>query len=255
MFTDFKKIKEWFREYTHTFNISDSMIQMKYRHSFEVMNIGRRLTEALNWTEPDAAAGVSACLLHDTGRFSQYAEFGTYYDGVSIDHGERGYEVLKEALPSDAVDDGAREAILAAVRLHNKKELPDLPPNLQPFCQLARDSDKLDVFALVDRRIREGTISTLLPRHKIDAPLSEALIDEVEHNWKGSYKNAKSLQDFLLIQLTWVLDINFAPSLRILDEYGVLPRIREHFPMNDARVQNLLDRLFRKMEEHLQTRP
>jgi hypothetical protein len=121
-----------------------------------------------------------------------------------------------------------------------------------PFCRLARDADKLDVFNLVQRRIDEGTVGDLLPRHAIDAPLSPRLLDEVEENFSGSYKNASSLLDFLLIQLTWTLDINFAPSLQMLEDSRVLPRIRDHFPKDDSRVQNILDRLFGRMEEHKQ---
>jgi hypothetical protein len=193
--------------------------------------------------------------LHDTGRFSQYRDFGTYYDGASVDHGNRGYETLcKEisdnALDSRCLDEEAQEAVLEAVKWHNKKTLPELPSSVLPFCRLARDADKLDVFNLVQRRIHEGTVETLLPRHKIEAPLSASLLDEVEASWSGSYKHASSLQDFLLIQLTWSLDINFAPSLGILEESGVLTRIRDCFPKNDARVQTLLERLFARIEEH-----
>jgi hypothetical protein len=119
-----------------------------------------------------------------------------------------------------------------------------------PFCRLARDADKLDVFSLVQRHMDEGTIGDLLPRHKVDAPVADLLLDEVEKNWSGSYKHASSLQDFLLIQLTWVLDINFAPSLRLLEESGVLERIRGRFPKADIRVQNILDSLFVRIEEH-----
>lgn len=250
MHVDYEGTERWFKEYVHGFDLSVSMIQMKFGHSLDVMRVGKKLVDALAWSPEDAAVGVAACLLHDTGRFSQYRDFGTYYDGSSVDHGDRGYEVLKEKFPSDLADEEAREALLQAVKWHNKKSLPDLAPQVMPFCRLARDGDKLDVFRLVQRRIDEGTVGDLLPRHKIDAPLSPALLDEVEQNWSGSYKHASSLQDFLLIQLTWALDVNYAPSLQMMEESGVLEKIRGHFPQNDARVRNILDRLFVRIEEH-----
>ncbi|MDR1049395.1 MAG: HD domain-containing protein [Synergistaceae bacterium] len=250
MFTDAEKSRQWFERYANSFDLANPMIQMKYRHSLDVMNIGERLTEALAWPEAETLTGVAACLLHDTGRFSQYRDFGTYYDRASVDHGDRGYEVLKAFFPPEFSDDEGREAVLQAVRCHNKKELPPaLPAAVLPFCRLARDADKLDVFALVQRRMNDGTVADLLPRHKVDAPLSDALLDEVEKNWSGSYKNASSLMDFVLIQLTWVLDLNFAPSLSMLEESGVLPRLRARFP-GDARVQGVLDGLFARMEAH-----
>jgi hypothetical protein len=252
LFADFDGIRDWFVGYTHTFDLSVPMIQVKYRHSFDVMRVGRTLIEALSWPPANAAVGVAACLLHDTGRFSQYRDFGTYYDGASVDHGDRGYEILRAEFPRALVDDEAWEVLLQAVKQHNKKNLPEVDPQAAPFCRLTRDSDKLDVFKMVDRRIQEGTVAELLPRHRIDAPLSKALLDEIERNRSGSYKNAASLQDFLLIQLTWMLDLNFAPSFQMLEDSGVPARIRSRFPQNDAGVQGLLDRLFAWIAEHRQ---
>ena len=257
MRVNLEEIERWFDRYVRSFDLSVSMIEVKCRHSLEVMRVGENLTRKLSWPEDEARTGIAACLLHDTGRFSQYRDFGTYNDGASIDHGERGFEILRAELfcapsansgPDNFADDAGREALLQAVRWHNKKELPaDLPPETLPFCRLARDADKLDVFALVRFRMEEGTIRELLPRHKIDAPLSPHLLDEVEAYGSGSYKNASSLLDFLLIQLTWVLDLNFAPSLRILKESGILASIRSRFPEHDERVRRLLDTLFARI--------
>jgi hypothetical protein len=250
MFADLEKIKEEFERYASSFDLSIPMIRMKYSHSHDVMRVGERLTDELAWGEEAKNVGIAACLLHDTGRFSQYRDFGTYNDRASIDHGDRGCEALSsERARYEAVtDDEAWEAILQAVKWHNKKSLPEVHPKAMPFCRLTRDADKLDVFSLVQRRMDEGTIGELLPRHKINAPLSEPLLDEVEKTWSGSYKHTSSLLDFLLVQLTWVLDINYAPSLQILDESGVLARIRAHFPKDDARVQNVLGGLFDRIE-------
>jgi hypothetical protein len=249
LFADLEKIKEEFDLYARSFDLSVPMIQLKYKHSYDVMRVGEKLTDGLEWGGDAKRVGIAACLLHDVGRFSQYRDFGTYYDGASVDHGNRGHQVLSEAASYGAAVDGeAWEAILQAVKWHNKKSLPELPPETEPFCRLVRDADKLDVFRLVQLRVDEGTVGDLLPRHKVDAPLSAPLLDEVEKTWSGSYKHASSLLDFLLIQLTWVLDVNYAPSLRMLDESGVLPRIRARFPQEDKRVNDLLDTLFARIE-------
>ncbi|MDR2529504.1 MAG: HD domain-containing protein [Synergistaceae bacterium] len=249
LFARFEKIREWFERYVGAFDLSVPMIQMKYTHSRDVMKVGETLTRALEWPSDAAEVGVSACLLHDTGRFSQYRDFGTYYDGASVDHGERGFEVLLSDFPSEAADAEAREVLLQAVRWHNKKNLPKLTPEVMPFCRLVRDADKLDVFYLVRRRMDEGTVGDLLPRHKIDAPLSETLLHEVEEHWSGTYKNASSLLDFTLIQLTWALDINFTPSLQMLEDSGMLTRMRSQFP-KEPRIQALLERLFVRVADH-----
>ena len=250
MLADLDKIKETFERYARSFDLSVPMIRMKYLHSHDVARIGERLTEELAWNADVKKAGIAACLLHDTGRFSQYRDFGTYYDGASVDHGDRGYEelLLESARYAEATDEDAWDAILQAVKWHNKKSLPELSLEVMPFCRLVRDADKLDVFDLVRRRIDEGTVGELLPRHKIDAPISAPLLDEIEKNWSGSYKNASSLQDFLLVQLTWALDINFAPALRMLEESGTLLHIYNYLPQGDRRVQNILKGLLERIE-------
>jgi len=248
---DLGQIKSNFESYVHSFDLSVPMIDTKYRHSYDVMDIGKRLTDELPWSEDAKNTGIAACLLHDIGRFSQYRDFGTYYDGASVDHGDRGYETLLSLSPhySQVVGEQAWKAVLLAVKWHNKKTLPELSSEVMPFCRLARDADKLGVFDLVRRRMEEDSIGELLPRHKIDAPLSQALLDEVEANGSGSYSNASSLQDFLLIQLTWVLDLNFAPSLHMLEESGVVRKICAQFPSNNERVQSIIDGLLSRIAE------
>jgi len=254
LFADLEKIQEEFERYARFFDLSDPMIKMKYSHSHDVMRVGGKLTDDLEWSAGAKRVGIAACLLHDAGRFSQYRDFGTYYDGVSVDHGDRGYEALLSESDRYAEVTGGKawEAILQAVKWHNKKSLPELSEEVAPFCRLVRDADKLDVFNLVQRRMDEGTVGELLPRHKIEAPLSEPLLNEVEKNWSGSYKHASSLLDFLLIQLTWVLDMNFAPSLRLLEENGIISRICDHFPKDDRRVRNIMDGLLERIEAHKQ---
>jgi hypothetical protein len=256
---DLEEAGRWFDRYTRFFDLSVPMIEMKRRHSLSVMRIGEDLTRALSWPEDETRTGIAACLLHDTGRFTQYRDFGTYSDGASIDHGERGFDVLRAEFFGDSggpADEAGREAVLQAVKWHNKKELPaNLPHETAQVCRLARDADKLDIFALVRQRMEEGTIRELLPRHKMDAPLSPRLLDEVEACGSGSYKNASSLLDFLLIQLTWVFDLNFAPSRQTVRENGTLSFIRDRFPKNDRRVQNILNTLLEAAEGNASSFP
>ncbi|WP_299301307.1 HD domain-containing protein [uncultured Fretibacterium sp.] len=244
MVVNLEGVRGWFESYARGFDLTEPMLEMKYVHSRDVMRVGEALVRDLGWGAAQAETGVAACLLHDTGRFSQYRDFRTYQDGKSIDHGDRGYAVLAAELPRELADDGAREAILESVRLHNKRELPEeLGEGVLPFCRLVRDADKLDVFRLVQRCMREGREAELLPSHRLGLPLSETLLDEVERTGRGSYANAASMLDYLLIQMTWTLDLNYAPSRAILRRSGILDDIRGRFPRGDARVQRVLERL------------
>ena len=112
--------------------------------------------------------------------------------------------------------------------LNNKIEIPPSTPLAQyRWCALARDADKIDVFRMVQSRIDNGTIYDMLPRHKRVTGLTPALVEEVRATGRGSYLNARSLQDYRLIQLTWGLDLNFPVSAVTLREEGIFDRIAE----------------------------
>lgn len=60
-------------------------------------------------------------------RFPQYSQYKTFYDGASIDHGDTGADILAEKFDWSDADEPEKEALFTAVRLHNKKCLPELP--------------------------------------------------------------------------------------------------------------------------------
>ena len=125
----------------------------------------------------------------------------------------------------------------------------DIEDRYLPFCKLVRDADKIDVFRLVQDHIVNGKIDELLPRHKISAPLSEPVLREIEEYGYASYMNASSLADFLLMQITWLLDINYAASMKILDDLGSVEKIVSQLPLN-KRALNVLDLLLEKVDKH-----
>lgn len=250
---DLKKIQDWFKSYANSFCVGGelpNLSEMKRKHSYRVESVGRRLVNDLEWDGDAANLGIAASLLHDVGRFSQFRDFGTLYDAASVDHGDRGHEELSRVFPRKLADEEGFEAILEAVRWHNKKSLPTSPPiekNFLPFCKLVRDADKIDVFKLVQEHIDEGRVGELLPRHAIGAPLTEAVLLEIEENGRSSYKNVKSLADFLLLQITWLLDVNFAPTFRMIDEGRTVEKIISRLPLT-PRSQQVLDGLLEKIK-------
>jgi len=226
----------WLREYIDSFRSGEGtlhpLIEVKRVHSIRVRDNGSRIADELGWEGVLRDTAVAACLLHDTGRFPQFREYGTYYDGASVDHGNLGEKVLREKFPWEVLEGiGVKEIILEAVRLHNKKILPDtLPESVVPVARIVRDSDKIDVFRLVRRHVEEGRIHDLLPRIEIRNEYSYGLLKELAEEGSGSYRNVTTLADFLLVQLSWAFDLNYRPSFRILEEDGVFSWIAGHLP-------------------------
>ena len=87
----------------------------------------------------------------------------------------------------------------------------------------------------------------MLPRHKRVQGLSPALVDEIRTTGRGSYANARSLQDYRLIQLTWALDLNFPVSVVTLKEEGIFRRIADD--LREYKIDDVIDSLMKKIDE------
>ena len=250
---DLKQIHDWFENYVSSFasgGILPTISEIKRAHSYKVESVGRRLVTEMNWDCDYALIGRAASLLHDTGRFSQYRDYGTLQDASSIDHGERGYEELMRFFPKEYADEEGYQAIIESVRWHNNRKLPDdIDEKYIPFCKLVRDADKIDIFCLVQDHIKNGTIEELLPRHAISGPISESVLREIEENGYSSYKNVSSFADFLFVQIAWLLDINYTVSMKMIYELGAVEKIIEQLPLN-KRASDVLDFLLNKIEEY-----
>lgn len=232
--------EKWLKEYIDSFRDEKGslhpLMEVKRTHSLRVRDNASEIASELGWSGELLDCALTAALLHDTGRFPQFAEWGTYYDGASLDHGDLGEKTLREFFPDEKLATYGRwEDILLAVRLHNKKELPaGIAATAAPLVRIVRDSDKLDVFRLVRMHVEEERINELLPRIIPSGGYSEALVREVSTEKRASYSNVRSLSDFLLVQLSWVFDLNFAPSFRMLRGDGVLSWMERVLPPDES---------------------
>lgn len=224
------------------------MHAVKIEHSKRVANIACAIGKSMKWcSEREFWLTYSLGLLHDIGRFPQYAEFGTFQDSQSFDHGDRGKTILDKEFFWRGVSEEDKQYLLTAVRYHNKKDIPlTLSDETLKWCSLIRDADKIDIFRMIQRRIDNKTIFDLLPRHKIVTGLTDALVNEIRLDCKGSYGNAKSLQDYRLIQLTWVLDLNFPISVSTLKKENIFDKIIED--LRPYGIDDLLNKLEEKIE-------
>ncbi len=231
-----RAVLDWLRRYVDSFRAGrrlPPMMQTKWVHCARVGRLCGDMARELPWPAEDCSLAETAGWVHDVGRFSQWAEYGTYHDGSSINHAQRGYEVLLSNSPvgHGAVPGAAQ--MLDAVRCHNMLELPaDLPESSRPLAGLVRDADKLDIFEVVLSYHEQGRLGQLLPRLSAEAALNPTLVDEITATRRGSYGHARTIADFLLIMGSWVFDINHAPALRRVHHRRVIDRLRLHLPPN-----------------------
>lgn len=153
-------IAEWFDRYVAGFYGQDPYVNANLRykecHCRHVRALMLDLARQL-----DQQAGVQALaeaigLLHDVGRFEQFATYRTYRDSQSVDHAALGVEVLQRHRVLAPLDPSEQDLAEAAIRLHAVRDLPEgLPGERLLLAQMVRDCDKLDIYRIVTGAYRD----------------------------------------------------------------------------------------------------
>ena len=216
------------------------MMQLKLVHTRKVVEAACAIAKGEGFDAPTARACEAAALLHDTGRYEQLRVYNTFRDFDSVDHAVFSHDIVKEKGWLDGWED--KDAILAAVLYHNRREIPEgLDPLTLACSRTVRDADKLDIF-----RVLEDQIATTDWRHDAKAfwnlPTTAApnpvVAEAIREGRPVDYQNIKSLADFVLIQVGWMVSgLEYATSRRLCAARGHLA-YRRHFlhQLTDAPV-------------------
>lgn len=233
-----KRLLIWFDEYVGSFTDCAGklapMLALKLAHSRRVSADAAGIGRNLGFAEGDVRTAKTLGLLHDVGRFSQFADYKTLRDDHSVNHGHRGVEVMGKCTVLADCSPGDRRRIMAGIKHHNRLHLPGgLRHDSMQFVKIARDADKLDIFFVLYRAWKNGDLRRnpdIALRIQIDGPVGSRALDEIKTRRTVSYQNVKSLADFFLLQLSWVYRLNFRHSYRRLIERAVIDRLAEVLP-------------------------
>lgn len=242
------KTAGWFDSYVKQYEKSGALekpLQLKVGHSARVAANCLEIAKSENIDDEATLATCHAVgLLHDTGRFEQYRKYGTFQDSASVDHANLSAEILAKEFPFDSEAD--KELLLCAIINHNKLEIAhNLSDEKLWLSKLIRDADKIDIFFEIERRIHNGTIFDLMPRHMQYKGVTPELVQNVKETGKGSYLYAKSLDDYRLIELCWGLDLNFRYSVKKVWDAGLFNKIVHDLrPFNiDTLCNDIIDKI------------
>jgi hypothetical protein len=173
--------------------------------------------------------GMILGLLHDIGRFSQIDEYGTLIDSDSINHGERGYEVIIHELFLKSLSTRHCHILLNGIRYHNRKKFHQkVPTETLPFLKLVRDAEKMDRYRIISETVNSNhnrqSFSSLF-NLTIPNPVNPFIIDEIAKGKAVSRKHIQSPTDLHLVELSWVFDIYYQPTLKRVYESQIIEKI------------------------------
>ena len=233
----FAGLERLYTSYVESFRNADGvlpeMIGLKLRHTRGVVDNAALIAEGEGWSSEDAFMGRAGALLHDTGRYSQWQEFGTFQDSKSVDHAQRGVEVITREGWLSGLTAAERKMVLAAVAVHNRKELPDgLDAKTAAQAHLVRDADKLDILRVFETAVADGMLNRnpeMAWELRMDGPPSPDVLQAVAAGVSIDYAQVKSLADFILIQVGWLpCGFHYNTALRLAAERKAL-EFRESF--------------------------
>jgi hypothetical protein len=83
---------------------------------------------------------------------------------------------------------------------------------------------------------------------------SHAILGQLRQREMVRLASLGTLNDFKLLQLAWIYDLNFAPSLRILRERDIISLLSATLPNDDA-VRSSVDAVRQYVDERLRKAP
>jgi hypothetical protein len=239
------KLHQWFETYVQSYNDIDEEgfrnIQLKVEHTRKVCEIMENLAAGESLTQEEARIAAAVALLHDVGRFPQFRRWRTFRDSDSDNHARLGIEVLREQGILAGLPTAERLLIEEAVRFHNLLALPlrfSSPTSL--YIRLIRDADKLDIWRVFldyfrqPDDLRPSAVTLGFP----DRPeLTPACVRELAAGRVIRLEDVRVLNDFKLLQISWIYDLNFRSTYSLLLQRGHIPALAATIPLDEDAAQ------------------
>lgn len=240
-----QSLKKWFDGYVASFATpvgeDQRNINVKQDHTHRVCLHAVRIAGDLRLGPREVMLAETIALLHDVGRFPQYREYKTFDDGISVNHAAVGARVLLEGDVLRDLSKVDQDIIIRAVTLHNVFSLPaGLGGDLALFAKLIRDADKLDILRVLIEYFEqeEGSRAEAVALGLPDLPGYSKEVLSCLRRGEMARKDALATQnDFKLLQLAWMYDLNFTSSFRTVVERNYIQKIAEKLPRTDEITQ------------------
>ena len=202
----FEEARQLFENYVKDFDMNNEKVKYKYDHSYRVADYSLEIANSLDLNEDQIELAHSCGMLHDIGRFVQVTKYNTYHDVDSLDHGDQGYEVLKELGVTNDV-------ILNSTKYHNKREVAeDLTDEEKFFTNLTRDADKIDILFMCNQGVPEDKLT-----------ITDEVMDYFRNHTLTLDKTSDHTEAMHALRcISFVFDINFDYSFKIIKDNNLI---------------------------------
>ncbi len=209
-------------------------LMLKKEHTLRVCSEILALGKALCLDDDKMMLAETMALFHDLGRFKQYETYKTFLDKQSENHARLSLQEMDAHGILDPLT--VREATLIknAIGFHNAAQIPRKgDEDMLFFIRLLRDADKLDIWRVVIENYthpRPGSQQAINLGLADDPGVSSDAIDAIMAGTFVKSTAIKRLNDLKLMQISWVFDLNFSPSIQWVKERKYIEKIAACLP-------------------------
>lgn len=242
---DIVKAKKYFKEYVSNYDINVPRINIKFIHTCHVADNARKIASMIGLSEEEQDLAELIGLLHDIGRFEQVRIYNTFFDKISVDHAEKGVEVLfKDNIIRNFIDDTSYDKIiLKAVRNHNKIEIESgLSDKELLHAKIIRDADNLDIFRVFTEQKIEDCV--ILGTQDISKEkLTPQFLEDFKKEKMLLYSSAKTDMDFMVVCFAHIYGLNFKETLTLIKNYDYINKIVKRLNCQDEYTKKTMDEI------------
>ena len=232
-----------FDDYVSNFDRENNKIKLKYDHTYKVVSYAKKLAQSESLNAHDTKIALICALLHDIARFKQVKEYNTFYDALSFDHGDEGYNILIENnYINEYVDNEEdRNIVLKAVKNHNKMSIEEgLTEKEIFFSKLVRDADKLDIIFTQAKTIDDNS-------NTINPEIFESLKTKTQVLNKYVTNNCERI----IRMLCFMFDFNFKESFEIIKKEDIVNKKLELLKDRGIEIDNLKEIFNKYIDERM----
>lgn len=204
-------------------------------HSLRVAENSEQLANILLQTEDEKRIATIIALFHDVGKASLLSK-NMEPLVIQREHGVASAKLIQQMDFFQSLSAEVQLTILKAVESHNLIKLSKLDNDQQTlYAKLLRDADKLDVFDSSHRYFKERygiqPIVTMELNNSIEA--SEKILKNIWAGKPAAHEDMKSMNDYKLLLISMVFDLNFKHTFRVMSEKQYIQKIYETLPKRD----------------------
>jgi hypothetical protein len=224
---------KWFEEYVLEFYTGedefDRNIRLKVEHTRKVYELMSAVAEGEGFSPQDVCISKAVALLHDVGRFPQYQRWRTFRDRDSDNHARMSVDVIREHKLLEQLTTDQQLLVEEAVRFHNLLHIPSrLRSGTDRYLRLIRDADKLDIWRVFveyfDAPPEHRASAAMLGFPEKDGVSADCLA-ALERRCIVNLNSVNSVNDFRLLLISWVYDLNFRTTYQLLQQTGLIKRL------------------------------